>query len=593
MKKILCLVLASIVLLSGCTSTNNDQKSDDGLVWDYETEFLIIGAGGSGLSAALEASLQGIEDITLLEKTAEIGGQMIQAQGLLAGFDTHVTDAMGLDIDNDMMYDLLMQNSRYGLDPQLARITVNSTGNTIEWLHNELGVNFLPETKVAYGPLQMMHTIDGEGISLLEKFKNVIVEHDINLHTNTRGTKLITDENNTVIGAQAFDKDGNVKTYKADAIMIATGGFGGNTEIVERLVPLYGGQMGTDNDVHTGDGLIMASELGAAISNTQHAMLMFLDYEVITEYNGNSYSGMLFRFMGQDNAIHINGIGERFMNEEDQGFYRQNFNEPILREMKKHEQDYVWIVGDNKSLEAQPKRGFDLDYYKADTVEELAEIMDVDAAVLQETLNDWNAVGRGEKVDKFGRQEKVGELTAPYYAVKAAPELSIPYGGILKNEFGEVIKVTGEAIDGLYIAGEATCNSAFMGYTLSNAITWGRIAATSAAQYIENGPREIIEVEEEKVEEEVIVLDLSKDGTFSGKARGINADVVVEVVIKDGVIVEVNIVEHEETESLAGPAIETVTKAIVDAQSVNVDSVTGATVTSDAVKAAVVQAIGQ
>ena len=593
MKKILCLVLASIVLLSGCTSTNNDQKSDDGLVWDYETEFLIIGAGGSGLSAALEASLQGIEDITLLEKTAEIGGQMIQAQGLLAGFDTHVTDAMGLDIDNDMMYDLLMQNSRYGLDPKLARITVNSTGNTIEWLHNELGVNFLPETKVAYGPLQMMHTIDGEGISLLEKFKNVIVEHDINLHTNTRGTKLITDENNTVIGAQAFDKDGNVKTYKADAVMIATGGFGGNTEIVERLVPLYGGQMGTDNDVHTGDGLIMASELGAAISNTQHAMLMFLDYEVITEYNGNSYSGMLFRFMGQDNAIHINGIGERFMNEEDQGFYRQNFNEPILREMKKHEQDYVWIVGDNKSLEAQPKRGFDLDYYKADTVEELAEIMDVDAAVLQETLNDWNAVGRGEKVDKFGRQEKVGELTAPYYAVKAAPELSIPYGGILKNEFGEVIKVTGEAIDGLYIAGEATCNSAFMGYTLSNAITWGRIAATSAAQYIENGPREIIEVEEEKVEEEVIVLDLSKDGTFSGKARGINADVVVEVVIKDGVIVEVNVVEHEETESLAGPAIETVTKAIVDAQSVNVDSVTGATVTSDAVKAAVAQAIGQ
>ena len=593
MKKILCLVLASIVLLSGCTSTNNDQKSDDGLVWDYETEFLIIGAGGSGLSAALEASLQGIEDITLLEKTAEIGGQMIQAQGLLAGFDTHVTDAMGLDIDNDMMYDLLMQNSRYGLDPKLARITVNSTGNTIEWLHNELGVNFLPETKVAYGPLQMMHTIDGEGISLLEKFKNVIVEHDINLHTNTRGTKLITDENNTVIGAQAFDKDGNVKTYKADAVMIATGGFGGNTEIVERLVPLYGGQMGTDNDVHTGDGLIMASELGAAISNTQHAMLMFLDYEVITEYNGNSYSGMLFRFMGQDNAIHINGVGERFMNEEDQGFYRQNFNEPILREMKKHEQDYVWIVGDNKSLEAQPKRGFDLDYYKADTVEELAEIMSVDAAVLQETLNDWNAVGRGEKVDKFGRQEKVGELTAPYYAVKAAPELSIPYGGILKNEFGEVIKVTGEAIDGLYIAGEATCNSAFMGYTLSNAITWGRIAATSAAQYIENGPREIIEVEEEKVEEEVIVLDLSKDGTFSGKARGINADVVVEVVIKDGVIVEVNVVEHEETESLAGPAIETVTKAIVDAQSVNVDSVTGATVTSDAVKAAVAQAIGQ
>ena len=593
MKKILCLVLASIVLLSGCTSTNNDQKSDDGLVWDYETEFLIIGAGGSGLSAALEASLHGIEDITLLEKTAEIGGQMIQAQGLLAGFDTHVTDAMGLDIDNDMMYDLLMQNSRYGLDPKLARITVNSTGNTIEWLHNELGVNFLPETKVAYGPLQMMHTIDGEGISLLEKFKNVIVEHDINLHTNTRGTKLITDENNTVIGAQAFDKDGNVKTYKADAVMIATGGFGGNTEIVERLVPLYGGQMGTDNDVHTGDGLIMASELGAAISNTQHAMLMFLDYEVITEYNGNSYSGMLFRFMGQDNAIHINGVGERFMNEEDQGFYRQNFNEPILREMKKHEQDYVWIVGDNKSLEAQPKRGFDLDYYKADTVEELAEIMSVDAAVLQETLNDWNAVGRGEKVDKFGRQEKVGELTAPYYAVKAAPELSIPYGGILKNEFGEVIKVTGEAIDGLYIAGEATCNSAFMGYTLSNAITWGRIAATSAAQYIENGPREIIEVEEEKVEEEVIVLDLSKDGTFSGKARGINADVVVEVVIKDGVIVEVNVVEHEETESLAGPAIETVTKAIVDAQSVNVDSVTGATVTSDAVKAAVAQAIGQ
>ena len=123
---------------------------------------------------------------------------------------------------------------------------------------------------------------------------------------------------------------------------------------------------------------------------------------------------------------------------------------------------YVWAISDQASLDEKGvKRGLDMEFVVADTFEELAEKMGLDAATLSETLTNYNA----------------------YCAVRVTPCEIITYGGIARNENAEVIRADGAVIPGLYTAGEATASSAYMGFTISNAFTWGRIAGSGAAAF--------------------------------------------------------------------------------------------------------------
>ena len=129
-------------------------------------------------------------------------------------------------------------------------------------------------------------------------------------------------------------------------------------------------------------------------------------------------------------------------------------------------------------------RAANMAFVVADTFEELAEKMGLDAAALSETLTNYNAYCDAGHDPEFGRL-KLAKLNAPYCAVRVTPCEIITYGGIARNENAEVIRADGAVIPGLYTAGEATASSAYMGFTISNAFTWGRIAGSGAAAFAE------------------------------------------------------------------------------------------------------------
>ena len=161
----------------------------------------------------------------------------------------------------------------------------------------------------------------------------------------------------------------------------------------------------------------------------------------------------------------------------------QKLNSPVFDQMHKDGLGYVWAISDVASLEAKGVvRGLGMEFITADTFEELAAKMELPVEAVVASLTNYNSYVAAGHDPEFGRL-LLAELTAPYAAVKVMPCEIITYGGIARNEAAEVIRADGTAIAGLYTAGEASANSAYMGFTITNAFVWGRIAGENAAEY--------------------------------------------------------------------------------------------------------------
>lgn len=491
MKKLIALLC---ILLLGSTLTGCSNEPSTPTKFDKEADLIIIGAGGAGLAAAVEAADQGTQNIIVLEKMASIGGTTFISQGMIAGYDTQLQKEQGIELTYQQMFDNLMNNALYRLDPTLTKITVENAGTTIDWLIDRLGVPFTENVLVGYGPLQMMHVMGSAdaagGMALKAPFETALQEAGVELMLETRATELIMDEEGRVAGVKAMQ--GNQELImRAKAVIIASGGYSNNPELTGLLDPEMAGTFGIGHPAATGDGIIMASNVGAALTHTNHLMAVLKDYEIMSEYNGTSASANVSRFIGAPNLVLVNTLAKRFVNEKSGGYMTQELNRPIFNEMVKTNSAYVWAISDEATLaELNVVRGNDMEFIQADTIAELAEKMGVDAAALETTLTQYNSYAANGSDPDFKRgdssltQEAMLPLNAPYVAVAVVPCEIITYGGIARNEQAEVLRADNTTIAGLYVAGEAGANSAYMGFTLSNCFTWGRIAGTSASSYL-------------------------------------------------------------------------------------------------------------
>lgn len=597
-KASILLSLCIITSLAACTSNNNsttngtNTTNESSSEWDKEVNLLVIGAGGSGLSAAVEAATNGTENILVVEKLSSIGGVTALSQGVIAGYDTQIAKKLGVKVTKEELYDVLMGNATYRLDPKLASITVEKSGESIDWLIDTVGVPFDEEIRVGYGPLQMMHVMTGGGNAIVEPFKKALEDNNVELMLETPATKLLKDDNGNITGA-IVENEGKELKIKAKAVVLATGGYAGNKDLPGLLNPSYQGMLPVGFAGNTGDGLIMGSDAGAAIGHTDHLMAVLKDYEILSEKNGNSATASVSAYVKADSLIFVGADAKRFMDEKAAGFMSQELNQPIWDQMKKDDMPYVWAITDAKGLEqTKSKRGLDLEYITADTVEDLATKMNLDPSTLKATVDTWNTSAANGVDSDFRRTEGLTQLEAPYYAVAIAPAHIITYGGVIRNENAEVLKADGTVLNGLFACGEVSANSAYMGFTISNAITWGRIAGSSASDYIKNGPKAPVSENTTEEKEEATAESFSfNPGTYEGTAKGNGGDLKVSVVVDETSIKEVTILEHLETEGLADPALEKVPTAIVSEQSLSVDTVTGATVTSNAIIDAVKSAL--
>ena len=447
---------------------------------ELTADVVVIGAGGAGVAAAVEACDAGAK-VVLLEKMPAIGGTTATSQGLVGGYESKFTKEMDVHYTFEEMDQNLMSTASYRLDPKLTGITIEKSGETIDWMADRLGMNFYQVT-VGYGPLTMMHWIENAGAGMKTAMEATLEGSDVELMLETRATELLMNEDGSVKGVKAERGADTVIVY-ADSVVITTGGYANNPELTERLDPEKAGTYGIGFVGSTGDGIIMASNVGAALTHTGDMMCVLKDYEIMSEHNGTSATANVSSFISRDNTVLLGANGKRFVNEKDIGYMTQKLNSPVFDQMHKDGLGYVWAISDKASLEAKGvKRGLDMEFITADTFEELAAKMGLDEAAVVETLTNYNSYCETGHDPEFGRL-LLAKLEAPYCAVKVVPCEIITYGGIARNENAEVIRADGTVIEGLYTAGEASANSAYMGFTISNAFTWGRIAGNGAAAY--------------------------------------------------------------------------------------------------------------
>ena len=194
-------------------------------------DVIVIGGGGAGLSAAIEASDAGAS-VLVLEKNTVTGGTTSTSQGLIGGFGTQIQKAQGVELTYEQMYDNLNGNASYRLDPELMGITVAKSGESIDWLIDRCAVPFKSEAVVGYGPLTMMHVVEGAGSVLTDTLLAAAEEAGVEIVTEAKATE-ITMENGAPVSVKT--EDGSI--YGCKALVIATGGYAYNPELAKRFTP--------------------------------------------------------------------------------------------------------------------------------------------------------------------------------------------------------------------------------------------------------------------------------------------------------------------------------------------------------------------
>jgi fumarate reductase flavoprotein subunit len=307
-----------------------------------------------------------------------------------------------------------------------------------------------------------------------------IHEQEIPLFVNADVTK-INETDGKVTGVNV-KINGEEKEIAGDAVVVTTGGFGSNKELIEKYRPDLKGYVSTTSEGSTGDGIKMIEELGGATVDMDQIQV----HPTVVQDTGM----LISETVRGEGAILVNQQGERFYNELET---RDNVSAAITD----LPESYAYLIFDN----ALAGRAKQVDYYKeqgvvveADTIEALAEKIDVDPATLKKTLDTWNQAV-ADKADKdFGRETAMDyDLTeGPFYAIQIAPGIHHTMGGVKINTKTQVLKEDGTPITGLYAAGEVTGGihgqNRIGGNAVADIMVFGRQAGAQSSDYVkENG----------------------------------------------------------------------------------------------------------
>ena len=553
---------------------------------ELECDVLVVGAGGAGLTAAVRATQEGA-DVLVLEKMAMVGGNSLRAEGGMNAADTKYEEALGLtDSTVENYIEDTLRLGHYLADPDLVRTLAENGAEAVDWL-DSIGAP-LPEVEATGGAQgrKYLHKPEGGlpvGEYLVDKLKHQIEELGVNVMLNTRATEILM-EDGKAVGVKAEDAE-HLYTVKAKAVVLATGGFGANFELMASFDPSLANAVTTNHAGATGDGILMAEAIGAATVDMEQIQL----HPTVIQSNGLLVSESL-RSHG---AILVNAEGKRFVNDMDG-------RDVVSQAELKQTGAYAFIIFDQKLVDevALTKKFIAGGYtMTGETYEELAKAMGMDEEAAQnfvQTMETWNAsVAEGEDKE-FGRKGVDQDLSvAPFYAIKIAPGIHHTMGGIKINTEAQVISTEGEVIPGLFACGETTGGihggNRVGGNAVADFTIFGRIAGQSAAAYAVGGTAEEAAAEEAPAAESAgaaQTVTVTKPGVFG-------EDVVVEVVADANEIYSVTVLQNNETQGIGSMAVDQLPGKIVEAQSAEVDGVAGATMTSNAILSAVAEALAE
>ncbi len=446
-----------------------------------DCDVVVVGAGGAGLTASVLATQQG-QKVILLEKMPFVGGNSLRAEGGMNAAGTNLEKELGLDDSTvENFTEDTLRLGHYLADPELVRTLAENSSDAIEWLKT-VGASFtgVKATGGCEGR-KYLHQPEGGvavGEYLVAKLKAQVEKLGIDVRVNTKATEILMD-NGQAVGVLAEDAE-HIYTINAKSVVLTTGGFGANFELMASFDPSLANAVTTNHSGAQGDGIMMAQAIGADTVDMDQIQL----HPTVIQSDGSLVSES-FRSLG---AIVVNTQGKRFVND-------LAGRDVVSQAELKQPDGYCFIIFDQNLVDhlALSKRFIDGGYtISGKTYEELAKNMGLSAEAQQNfvnTMDTWNQSVANGLDEEFGRNNGMDDdlSTAPYYAIKIAPGIHHTMGGIKINTSAEVIDTDGNVIPGLFAAGETTGGihggNRVGGNAVCDFIVFGRIAGQSATDF--------------------------------------------------------------------------------------------------------------
>ena len=504
------------------TAVENNATAEDSTV---DADVVVVGAGGAGMTAAITAAAEG-KSVVILESQSMVGGNSVRATGGMnaaktvyqdenefgesAGVEKTLKTAAEKYADNETItalaktvseqwaayqanptgyfdsVELMELDTMIGgkgiNDPELVETLCANSADAIDWL-DEHGITLHNVSSFGGASVKRIHrpvNAEGKTVSVGSYMIPLLQENcekaGVKMMLDTTATEILTDANGAAVGVKATGASGETVTVNAKAVVLATGGFGANLDMVVKYKPELKGFMTTNAPGIQGQGIEMAQTIGAATVDMDQI-------QIHPTVEANT-AALITEGLRGDGAILINEEGQRFIDE-------VGTRDVVSAAEIAQTGSYSWLVVDQAMADASSviqgyiKKGYTV---TGATYEELGKAMGVDAAAFAETMEKWNGYVEAKNDPDFGRTSFANPLnTAPYYAVKVTAGVHHTMGGLKINANTEVLNEKGEVIPGLFAAGEVTGGvhgaNRLGGNAVADFTVFGRIAGAAASDY--------------------------------------------------------------------------------------------------------------
>ena len=504
------------------TAVENDATAEDSTV---DADVVVVGAGGAGMTAAITAAGEG-KSVVILESQSMVGGNSVRATGGMnagktvyqdenefgesAGVEKTLKTAAEKYADNETItalaktvseqwaayranptgyfdsVELMELDTMIGgkgiNDPELVETLCANSADAIDRL-DEHGITLHNVSSFGGASVKRIHrpvNAEGKTVSVGSYMIPLLQENcekaGVKMMLDTTATEILTDANGAAVGVKATGASGETVTVNAKAVVLATGGFGANLDMVVKYKPELKGFMTTNAPGIQGQGIEMAQAIGAATVDMDQI-------QIHPTVEANT-AALITEGLRGDGAILINVEGKRFIDE-------VGTRDVVSAAEIAQTGSYSWLVVDQAMVDASSviqgyiKKGYTV---TGATYEELGKAMGVDAAAFAETMEKWNGYVEAKNDPDFGRTSFANPLnTAPYYAVKVTAGVHHTMGGLKINANTEVLNEKGEVIPGLFAAGEVTGGvhgaNRLGGNAVADFTVFGRIAGAAASDY--------------------------------------------------------------------------------------------------------------